>query len=86
MFTKVIRKKNNANIIDYNSLPAFQVEIILNQDAKIGEVVKEIQNKKDKFIGKKAELAFTGKAQEFLEDNNEMIKTFFSYLFCLYFL
>jgi multidrug efflux pump len=76
VFAEIVQSKQITNLVNFNGLPAFRLEIAGAHGVKIGPLVEKIQAIHKKIAGHKTELEFTGKAKEFLEDQGEMQKMF----------
>ncbi len=76
LFTKIVKKKQDSSLLNYNGIPAFEMKIALHPNAKIGNAINGINKAKKQALGESVDLDYTGKAREFLEDQNEMFQLF----------
>ena len=76
VFANVVQTEQINSVSNYNALPAFKLEISGKPGVRIGDLINNLKQIHKETVSSKTELAFTGKAQEFLEDQNEMQKMF----------
>lgn len=73
-FTKLQLLNKYSSICNFMGLPAFQWEIVCDSKGKMSEIIEGINNVKNKHMGTKLDVGFTGSARDFLEDQNETAK------------